>query len=152
MLLRQRALLITSLGLAIISMLVFGFLFGSGGNTKIVLGVVDEDHSRTSAQVVSQLQNSNSFKVYTGLSDEEQQALKDGNRDAIIVLGPGFEQQLGQGKAHLHRDTWCIYNALDRVRRGKFHQEIRGCICAYHAREFSHDVLGWLILQCEWLT
>jgi len=101
MLLRQRALLITSLGLAIISMLVFGFLFGSGGNTKIVLGVVDEDHSRTSAQVVSQLQNSNSFKVYTGLSDEEQQALKDGNRDAIIVLGPGFEQQLGQGKAHL---------------------------------------------------
>ena len=43
MLVRQRALIITSLGLAIISMLVFGFLFGSNSSLKTVLGVVDQD-------------------------------------------------------------------------------------------------------------
>ena len=32
MLIRQRALIITSLGLAIISMLVFGYLFGSNNS------------------------------------------------------------------------------------------------------------------------
>src|SRR6266487_5176509 len=88
MLIRQRALIITSLGLAIISMLVFGFLFGSNSSPKTVLGVANQDHSGISAQVLSQLQKSDALKIYTGTSDEEQQALKDGQRDAVFAFLP----------------------------------------------------------------
>ncbi|HEX6779984.1 MAG TPA: ABC transporter permease [Ktedonobacterales bacterium] len=101
MVLRQRAVIISSLGLAVISVLVFGFLFGNSGASKTQLGVVDEDHSQVSAQVVSQLQKNDSFAVYTGNEAEEQQALKDGNRDAILIIPAGFGEQVVQGGAHL---------------------------------------------------
>ena len=101
MLIRQRALLISSLGLAIISMLVFGYLFGSTNSNKTLLGVVDQDHSSISAQIVSQLQKSDALQVYTGANAGEQQALKDGNRDAVIIIPSGFGQQLVKGGAHL---------------------------------------------------
>lgn len=101
MLTRQRALLISSLGLAVISMLVFGFLFSGNGTTKTQLGVVDQDHSSISAQVVGQLQQSSALQVFTGTYDEEQQALKDGQRDAVIIIPAAFGQQLVQGGAHL---------------------------------------------------
>ena len=101
MVLRQRSLIISSLGLAVISVLVFGFLFGNNGAAKTQLGVVDEDHSQVSAQMVSQLQKNDSFTVYTGSEHEEQQALKDGNRDAVLIIVSGFGAQDGQGDAHL---------------------------------------------------
>jgi ABC-2 type transport system permease protein len=101
MLTRQRSLILTSLGLAVISMLVFGFLFGGSGSVKTRLGVVDQDHTAISAQIVSQLQQSNALQVFTGGNNEEQQALKDGNRDAMVVIPAGFSQQLLQGDARL---------------------------------------------------
>src|SRR5947209_5295265 len=101
MLIRQRMLIITSLGIAVISMLIFGGLVGSYGTPKTQLGIVDQDHSQTSQQIIHALQHTNSLDVFTGSYDEEQQALKDGNRDAIIILGNGFGQQLTQGGAHV---------------------------------------------------
>src|SRR5215467_2905674 len=86
MVLRQRTVIISSLGLAVISVLIFGFLFGNNGASKTQLGVVDEDHSQISTQLISALQKNTSFQVYTGSQDEEQQALKDGKRDAVIVM------------------------------------------------------------------
>src|SRR5260370_42402783 len=99
MLTRQRALIISSLGLAVISMLVFGFLFGGNGSVKTRIGVVDQDHSGISAQVASQLQKSNSLQVYTGTYSEEQQALTNGYRDAVIVVPAGFGTKFVQGGA-----------------------------------------------------
>jgi ABC-2 type transport system permease protein len=101
MLIRQRMLIITSLGIAILSMLIFGGLFGSTGTPKTQLGLVDQDHSQTSEQIIQSLQHMNSLAVFTGSSAQEQQALKDGNRDAIIILGNGFGQQLARGGAHI---------------------------------------------------
>jgi ABC-2 type transport system permease protein len=111
MVMRQRALIISSLGLSVISVLVFGFLFGSNGAARTQLGVVDQDHSAISAQLTSQLQKSSSLQVYTGSQDEEEQALRDGNRDAVIIMAPGFGNQVLQGGAHLT----VIYNQSDPV-------------------------------------
>ncbi|HKB49425.1 MAG TPA: hypothetical protein VKC57_17085, partial [Ktedonobacterales bacterium] len=55
MLVRNRTLLITSLGLAVISMLVFGWLFGANGASRLALGVVNEDAAPTAQQFVAQL-------------------------------------------------------------------------------------------------
>jgi ABC-2 type transport system permease protein len=101
MLVRQRALIISSLGLAVISMLVFGFLFSGNGTSKTRLGVVDQDYSPVAAQIVSQLQRSDALQISTGANAEEQQALKDGNRDAVLLIPSGFGQQFVQGGAHL---------------------------------------------------
>ena len=96
MLVRQRALIISSLGLAIISMLVFGYLFGGNGSTKTVLGVVDQDRSNVSAQVVSQLKKSNALQVYTGKSDEEQQAHPVRHDEKYSHHDDGSAQRVGQ--------------------------------------------------------
>ncbi len=101
MLTRQRGLIISSLGLAVISMLVFGFLFGSNNTNKTRLGVVDQDASSVSAQIVSQLEKSDALQVFSGSSDEEQQALREGQRDAVLILPAGLGRQLTGGGAHL---------------------------------------------------
>ncbi len=101
MLLRNRTLLITSLGLALISIFVFGWLFGSGNDPQLRLGVVDHDNSATSQQIVAQLGASDSLKVSTGSDDAELQALRSGDRDAVIVIGSGFGADLTQGHAAL---------------------------------------------------
>src|SRR5205085_12494081 len=47
------------------------------------------------------LQRSDALQVFTGSNSEEQQALKDGQRDAVVVIPAGFSQQLVQGNARL---------------------------------------------------
>ncbi len=102
MLSRQRMLIITTLGLAVLSMLIFGGTFGGNGGTQTRLGIVDEDHSPVSTKITSQLQHANSsLIVYTGSYSEEQSALQNGDRDAVIVMGTGFGTQIAQGGAHL---------------------------------------------------
>ena len=100
-LLRQRAFILSSLGLAVISVLVFGWLFSGNGSVRTVLGVVDEDKSATSTQIVAQLQKSDALQIYTGTSVEEQQALRDGQRNAIIIFAPGFGNKVLTGGAHV---------------------------------------------------
>lgn len=97
MLRRNRTLLISSVGLALISIFVFGWLFGSGGSPKLRLGVVNQDDSSLAARMVTQLQQTNSLTVTTGSRDAQVQALRDGHRDAVIVLPPGFGANLRQG-------------------------------------------------------
>src|SRR5262249_3454023 len=101
MLLRNRTLLVTSLGIALISIFVFGWLFGSGNGAQLRVGVVDHDSSATSQQIASQLGASDSLKVSTGSDDDELQALHSGERDAVIVIASGFGADLAQGHAAL---------------------------------------------------
>ncbi|HEX5439620.1 MAG TPA: ABC transporter permease, partial [Ktedonobacterales bacterium] len=98
MLRRNRVLLITSLGLALLSIFIFGWLFGGGGTPKLELGVVDRDGSALSQQMTQGLRASDSLQVFTGDQAEETQALRDGHRNAVIVLEPGFGQALAQGE------------------------------------------------------
>jgi ABC-2 type transport system permease protein len=101
MLARNRVLIITSLGLALISVLVFGFLFGGNGTSRLSLGVVDQDQSAVSAQIVAQLRGSPSLRVTSGSETAEVQALRDGHLDAVIIIAPGFASELAQGRASL---------------------------------------------------
>lgn len=97
MLRRNRVLLITSLGLALLSIFTFGFLFGGTGTPKLELGVVDQDSTQLSRQMTQGLRASDSLRVFSGSQNEELQALRDGHRNAVIVLDAGFGQALAQG-------------------------------------------------------
>jgi ABC-2 type transport system permease protein len=101
MLMRQRALIISSLGVAIISIVIFGALFGGNNSTKTVLGLVDQDHSSISARFIADLKKSDALSIYTGTDDVEQQELKDGHRNAVVIIPAGFGKQIVEGGAHL---------------------------------------------------
>ncbi|MBI2867734.1 MAG: ABC transporter permease [Chloroflexi bacterium] len=87
-----------SLGLAVISMLVFGSLFGSDSTKPFSLGLVDEDRSLVSAQVVQGLEQSGIAKITLGSRAKELKALRDGDRRVVLVMEPGFGQALSQGQ------------------------------------------------------
>ncbi|HEX8996431.1 MAG TPA: ABC transporter permease [Ktedonobacterales bacterium] len=101
MLRRNRVLIIASLGLALISIFAFGALFSSNGSAKLQLGLVDEDHSPISSQFASQLRANASIKLDTGSQSAELAALRAGNRDATLVIAPGFAEGLALGHASL---------------------------------------------------
>jgi ABC-2 type transport system permease protein len=101
MLRRDRTLLIVSLGLPLISIFVFGWLFGSSSTQTLQLGVVDQDQSATTAQLVSQLKQTPSLAVTVGTQDAELQALRDGHRGSVLVLAPGFGTDLAAGHAQV---------------------------------------------------
>lgn len=101
MLRRNRMLLLTSLGLALISIFVFGWLFGDNGTARLQLGVVNEDGSRSASEVVRGLQQSGSLHVFTGTQAEELQALQAGDRNAVLVLPAGFGADLAHGQTQL---------------------------------------------------
>ncbi|HEX6123192.1 MAG TPA: ABC transporter permease [Ktedonobacterales bacterium] len=101
MLRRDRTLLLVSLGLPLISIFVFGWLFGSPGAQTLRLGVVDQDHSATSGQLVRQLNDTPSLTVTEGTQDAELRALRDGDRGSVLVLAPGFGTDLAAGRAQV---------------------------------------------------
>jgi len=101
MLRRDRVLLITSLGLALISILVFGWLFTSNGATALNLGVVDQDHTAVTSQLITGLKKNSALKVYQGTQSEETQALSDGHRGAVIVMPANFGADFAWGHATL---------------------------------------------------
>ncbi len=101
MLLRNRIFLITSLGIALLSILVFGWLLGGNDNLKLSLAVVNQDTSPVGAQLLTQLQKSDGLQVAV---ESETQALADlraGHRDAVIVMGPDFGSSLRRGHAQI---------------------------------------------------
>jgi len=101
MLRRNRVLLITSLGLALISILVFGWLFTSNGASTLNLGVVDQDHTTITGQLIAGLKKNSALKVSEGAQSDETQALRDGNRGAVLVMPPGFGAAFAHGHATL---------------------------------------------------
>jgi ABC-2 type transport system permease protein len=101
MLVRNRALLLTSLGLALISIFVFGWLFSGNGSLKVQLGVVDMDSSPAASQIVAQLQANDALSVSIGAQDAELAALRNGQRDAVLVLGGDFGAALHAGHAQI---------------------------------------------------
>lgn len=101
MLRRNRVLLISSLGLALVSIFVFGWLFGDNGSAKLRLGIASADQSAVAAQFVAALRSSDSLAVSVGTQEGELQALRNGHRSAVLVLPVGFGANMVRGHAAL---------------------------------------------------
>jgi ABC-2 type transport system permease protein len=99
--LRNRLFLVTSLGIALLSILVFGWLLGGSGSLKLSLAVVNQDTSPVGAQLLAQLQKSDALQVRAESQSVALSELSAGHRDAVIVIGPDFGASLHQGHARL---------------------------------------------------
>jgi ABC-2 type transport system permease protein len=157
MLRRNRMLLIASVGLALISVFVFGWLFGSSGSTKLRLGVVDRDDSALASQMLTQLQQSDSLTVMIGSRDAELQALRDAHRDAVIVLQPGF----GTNLRHGHATIQVYYDQSNPITQSNARMAVQSIVTNINqqvAGSISHVTLDEQAVsvhnlrQIDWLT
>lgn len=99
LLLRNRTVLLSSLGLAVISMLIFGSLLGANvGPLKIM--VADDDGSRAAAQVVAAFGRAGGVEMLTPCAGcDPVAALKRGEVAAVVVLPAGFGRDLAARRA-----------------------------------------------------
>ncbi|HLZ21898.1 MAG TPA: ABC transporter permease [Ktedonobacterales bacterium] len=157
MLRRNRTLLISSLGLALISIFVFGWLFGSGGTPKLQLGVTNNDVSPLGARVLAQLRQSDSLNVYTGTQDEEIQSLRDGHRNAVLVLPATFGADLRQG----HTALQVYYDESNPIMEANARAAVQSIIASLNAQMTGQSSPVTLheqavsvrnLRQIDWLT
>jgi ABC-2 type transport system permease protein len=99
MLARDRMQVIASLGIALISMILFGLLFGPSESVRFNLGIVDEDRSAASRQIREALANSQALAVKEGTRQEELNYLQRGELRAVLVMEKGFQEALRGGRA-----------------------------------------------------
>lgn len=99
MLRRNVGFWLTSILIAVISMLVFGWLFNPGAPAEFSLGTVDEDGSEASAEFLAAFNQVDNVKIKTGEREKELDALKEGDRAAVLVVPAGFAGSLTTGSA-----------------------------------------------------
>ena len=111
---RNTVLILSSLGLGLISILAFGWLFGSNGSLSLALGVANNGSSTSAAQVVSELKRQQGLVVSTGTEQAELASLRNGQRDVVLVLPAAFGQDLQSGQATIQ----VYYNQSDPTTLG----------------------------------
>ena len=95
---RQRAALFWTIAFPIFFILLFGALFSRSDSTSFSVGVVDEDVSWASDNLVAVLERVEAFKVKIGDNSSELDALSHGDRRAVVVIPSGFGQALLEGR------------------------------------------------------
>jgi ABC-2 type transport system permease protein len=111
---RNTVLILSSLGLGLISILAFGWLFGSSGSLNLALGLANQGTGAVSADVVHDLQHQPGLTVYTGTEQAELASLRNGQRDVVLVLPSTFGEELQAGQATIQ----VYYNQSDPTTLG----------------------------------
>jgi len=93
---RERSALFWTFAFPIFFILIFGAVFSGGDNVTFNVGLAVEDNSPSALQLSGALQQVPAFKLYMGNQSAELQALKSGDRRAVIVIPSGFGQTLLQ--------------------------------------------------------
>jgi len=157
LLLRNRTVLIGSLGLAIISMLIFGTLLGGDG-VPLTVAVVDEDGTPAAAQLVAAFRGASGTRVTTPASEANAlAALRRGDLAAIIVVPPGFGRDLAGGRATAR----VYYDGSNPQRGGQAQGLINGVLGAVNQAIVgtpqpitvqAQGIDRRIIRQIDWLT
>ena len=80
-------------------MVILGLVFGNSGRVKLKIGVVDLDGSQVSQAIVEAFQGIEAIVLETGSEKVERAALKDGDRNAILIIPEGFGREVISGRA-----------------------------------------------------
>ncbi len=116
-----------SIFIAVLSMLVFGWLFRPGSQ-PFELGFVDEDQTRSSRALGEAFASLDTIEYKTGERDSELRSLKNGERGAVVIVPEGFEEAVGSGGA----DVEVYYDNSNPVRIGYITATIEATVKAYN--------------------
>jgi ABC-2 type transport system permease protein len=100
-LLRDRAALFWAVMFPIMFVLLFGAIFSGSGDTKITVGLVNEDKNPATAKIQEAFETSGLLTLEVGTLEEEKQAMKDGNVSAVIVIPSGLLEASGDSPASI---------------------------------------------------
>ena len=98
MTLRQREALFWLFLFPVLLMVVLGFVFGSSGDLKLKVGIVDLDGSQVSGAIVEVFGGIDAIVVEAGSEEEERAAIKGGDRNAVIIIPEGFGEEVMSGR------------------------------------------------------
>ena len=127
MLRRNTSFWLASIFTAVVSMLIFGWLFNPESQA-FDLAIVDQDRTEASQalrDVFTALENT---EVREGPLEEEHRALRDGDRGALIVIAPGFQRDVERGGAALQ----VYYDNSNLIRIGYVTSTITAAVKAYN--------------------
>lgn len=97
--LRQKEALFWLFLFPVLLMVILGFVFGSSGDIKLKIGLVDLDGSPVSEAIVEAFDGIDAISVEKGAEEEERASLKDGDRNAIVIIPAGFGRDVMSGTA-----------------------------------------------------
>jgi ABC-2 type transport system permease protein len=94
---RERAALFWTFAFPIFFILIFGAVFSGGDDITFDVGLVVNDNSPVAQQLTGALQQVPPFKLNIGNESAELEALRKGDRRAVIVVPSGFGETIAQG-------------------------------------------------------
>lgn len=131
MLRRNVGFWLSSMIVAVISILVFGLLFKPGAQ-PVELALVDEDGSEASHQLVAAFESLDSVDASAGDGNSLAE-LDEGDLEAVVVIPEGFEAGLSSGEAEVS----AYYDDSDPIEVGIVTTTVEGVVSAY-----NREVLG----------
>lgn len=99
--LRDRQAVFWTFFFPVFLILLFGFVFSRSDSVKFAVGLVDEDQSAKSQELVATLSAVPVFKVDAGEKQEIRQKLLDNKKDVAIIIPRGFAKALQARHANL---------------------------------------------------
>jgi len=96
---RDRMALFWMLAFPLIFIFLFGAIFSGGENTTFQIGLVVEDSSPVGVAVAKAFEQVPVFEIHRGNLEEELNALKEGNRRAVVVLPESLAKAIAQKQA-----------------------------------------------------
>lgn len=79
-------------------MLILGFVFGSSGNVKLGVGVVNSDGSPVNPAILENLGSVEVLEVETGAEADLRAKLSDDDLNAVLIFDPDFGERVLQGQ------------------------------------------------------
>ncbi len=94
---REKAALFWTFAFPLVFILIFGGVFSGGDNITFSVGLVVKDRSPAATALTEMLKEVPAFQLQEGGEEAELQALKDGDRRAVIIVPSGFGAAIAQG-------------------------------------------------------
>jgi ABC-2 type transport system permease protein len=124
------------MGISLISIFAFGWLLNGDSAMQLTLGVVNADTSGVGGEIVSQLEQSGSLKVVKQNEEDALTELRAGHRDAVIVMGASFGNDLQQG----HGQMKVYYNQNNQTTLAVTRQVVQSIIAEINSKMSGHPL------------
>ena len=127
MLWRNVTFWLISIFIAVLSMLVFGWLFKPDA-VAFDLAVVVEDRTESSQQLTAAFAGLDNIEFNDGARDDELAALKDGDRGAVVIIPQGFGEALATSAANIE----VYYDNSNLIRIGYVTSTVEATVQAFN--------------------
>lgn len=127
MLWRNVTFWLISIFVAVVSMLVFGWLFHPEAQA-FDLAAVDEDRTESSQSLTATFAALDNIEFKTGDRESELAELKDGDRGAVVIIPAGFGEDLAAGDASIE----VYYDNSNLIRIGYVTSTVEATVQAFN--------------------